>query len=431
MILISCLDQLCRQQTHLLTTTTTTTTTRMSGDSNIGAWIQFAKLTSAAGEMAPFPYIKGVAGCIATILEIIELAGKNNKDLQDLAESIGTTIRIIKETVEAHGDTSAAHFRDLCLEFQKYLENLIAELSTIRCKLKSKRITQFLTTKKVSAAIDGYKQRVSNVKADYLVLVTTDTRLAMSGMRDALIKTTQATETAQLRMTSTVQAQADCIRGEIRSLSNIQRGHTAQICEKLQDMRGYYRGQIRELRMGDIYLGKHMYPSVRYSTREYQDCYGTVECSNTAKIIRVYQHSTHDEGAILKRFDEVVEAFINLKHSSIIQIFGICRSPKFLAIVFHGGTRIPFYDYARDLTAKKILSFCTQLFYDLESVAEYLYRQSMFAYFGDLGGAICLNEHGQVVVTNWIFNFEIIGFFMMQMTKDPLQRRIYAMHMIP
>ena len=45
----------------------------MSGDSNIGAWIQFAKLTAAAGEMAPFPYIKGVAGCIATILEVVEV----------------------------------------------------------------------------------------------------------------------------------------------------------------------------------------------------------------------------------------------------------------------------------------------------------------------------------------------------------------------
>ncbi len=51
----------------------TSTTTRMSGDSNIGAWIQFAKLTAAAGEMAPFPYIKGVAGCIVTILEVVEV----------------------------------------------------------------------------------------------------------------------------------------------------------------------------------------------------------------------------------------------------------------------------------------------------------------------------------------------------------------------
>ncbi len=72
MIFIHCLARLCQQQTYPLTITTTTTT-KMSGDSNIGAWVQFAKLTEAAGEMAPFPYIKGVAGCIVTILEIIEV----------------------------------------------------------------------------------------------------------------------------------------------------------------------------------------------------------------------------------------------------------------------------------------------------------------------------------------------------------------------
>ncbi|KAK0471986.1 hypothetical protein IW261DRAFT_820681 [Armillaria novae-zelandiae] len=322
-----------------------TTITKMSGESNIGAWIQFAKLTSAAGEMTSFPYIKGVAGCIAAILEIVELEGKNNKDLQDLAESIGTTIRIIKETVEAHGDTSAIRFRDLCVEIQRYLESLIGELNTTRRKLKFKSITRFLTTKKVSAVIDGYKQRVNNIKADYLVLVTTDSRLAISGMQDTLITTvTHATETAQSRITSTVKAQADCMRGEIRSLGNIQRDHTAKICEKLQDMTGYYRGHIRELRMGDIYVERLVSPR-HDSTREYQDCYGTVECSNTAKIIRVYQHSTDNEEAIFKQFDEVTEALINLRHPNIAQIFGVCRSPNFLAIVFHGSTQMCFHDY--------------------------------------------------------------------------------------
>ncbi|KAK0458009.1 uncharacterized protein EV420DRAFT_1545927 [Desarmillaria tabescens] len=194
--------------------------------------------------MAPFPYIKGVAGCIATVLEVIELAGKNNEDLQDLAESVGTTIRIIKETVEAHGNTSATRFRDVCVELQAYLEGLVAEINTTRCNSKSKGITRFLKTKKISGVIDGYKQRVNNIKADYLVRVTTDSRLAMSEMQDALSAVTQATETAQSRITSTVVSQAHCIQGEIRSLGDIQKEHAAQICEKLQDLKGYYKGQV-------------------------------------------------------------------------------------------------------------------------------------------------------------------------------------------
>ncbi|KAK0193262.1 hypothetical protein F5146DRAFT_1133929 [Armillaria mellea] len=337
----------------------------MSGDSNIGAWIQFAKLTAAAGEMALFPYIKGVAGCVATILEVIEQAGKNNEDLQDLAESIGTTIQIIKETVEAHSDMSATRFRDIGephipeLLF-RYLESLIGELDTSRRNVKSKRITQFLTTKKVSGVIDGYKQRVNDIRVNYLVLVTTDSRLVMSEMHDGL--------------GATVESQAHSIRSEIHSSGDIQREHVTQIYERLQNPTGYYKGQLF---LGDIYITNPVSPSRGDSALEYQDRYGTVECSSTAKIIRVYQHSPTNEEAILERFNVTADAFINIKHPNIAQIFGICRSLNFPAIVFHGSTQIPFDDYERNLTAKQIIPFYLQLFYDLESVAEYLSRHSI------------------------------------------------------
>ena len=73
-------------------------------------------------------------------------------------------------------------------------------------------------------------------------------------MRDTLSTTvTRATETAQSHITSTVKSQAHCIRGEIRSLGDIQREHAAQICEKLQDMKGYYKGQV------GVVLIKHDY----------------------------------------------------------------------------------------------------------------------------------------------------------------------------
>ncbi|KAK0444180.1 hypothetical protein EV421DRAFT_1903294 [Armillaria borealis] len=393
----------------------------MSGDSNIGAWIQFAKLTVAAGEMAPFPYIKGVAGCIATILEIVELAGKNNEDLQDLAESIGTTIRIIKETVEAHGDTSATHFRDVCVELQKYLESLIAELNTTRRKLKSKRITRFLTTKKVSGVIDGYKQRVNDIKADYLVLVTTDSRLAMSEMQDALSATvTQATETAQSHITSTVKSQAHDIRGEIRSLGDNQREHAVQICEKLQDMKGYYKGQVRELFPGDIYIENLVSPSRPYSALQYQDRYCTVKGSSRAKIIRMYQHSPDKEEAILKTAD----ALINIKHPNIEQVFGICRSPNFPAIIFHGSTQIPYDDYTSNLTAKQIIPFYIQLYYDLESLSEYLSRHVLHCP-GCMADEhnVHLNEHGQIVMMV-AAAYQIGPFFMWSPTEESLPSKI-------
>ncbi|KAK0430830.1 hypothetical protein EV421DRAFT_241038 [Armillaria borealis] len=135
---------------------------------SVDGWIQIAKFTAAAGEMVPFPYIKGAAGCVAMVLETIEKAGKNDEDLQGLAEDIGTTMAIIKETIEVHGITSATHFHDICADFQTYLENLLSELHKTRRNLERKRFHRFLKTRKVADAINGYKQRMNDIKANYV-----------------------------------------------------------------------------------------------------------------------------------------------------------------------------------------------------------------------------------------------------------------------
>ncbi|KAK0457982.1 uncharacterized protein EV420DRAFT_1643336 [Desarmillaria tabescens] len=408
----------------------------MSGDSNIGAWIQFARLTVAAGEMAPFPYIKGVAGCIATILEVIEVRTVNrccmilSGGLVSWQEQRGPS-----GLGREHWNDNTNHqgnllkrmvirvrlvFAGVCVELQAYLECLIAELNTTRHNLKSKSIMRFLKTKKISSVIDGYKQRVNNIKADYLVLVTTDSRLAMSEMQNAV---TQATETAQSCITSTVKSQGHYIRGEIRSLGDIQREHAAQICEKLQDLKGYYKGQVRELFPGDIYIGKLVSPWCD-SSLGYEDRYGTVENSSTAKIIRVYQHSPGNEEAILKRFDNDADTLIRTKHPNIAQVFGICRSPNFPAIVFHGITQIPFRDYERNLTAKQFVPFYIQLFYELESVSEYLSTHYTFLTPGFWAGRghIHLNEHGQVVVVAMVSEWYFTGGFVMRIFDKPGNR---------
>ncbi len=48
----------------------------MTRPSNLETWIHVAKLGVAAGEMAPFPYIKGVFGCAVLVLEAIEVREK-------------------------------------------------------------------------------------------------------------------------------------------------------------------------------------------------------------------------------------------------------------------------------------------------------------------------------------------------------------------
>ncbi|KAK0239404.1 hypothetical protein EDD85DRAFT_949258 [Armillaria nabsnona] len=95
----------------------------MSRYPDIDACIQAARLTAAAGEMAPFPFIKGAAQCVVLVLEMIDRAAKNKSDLQELAESIVNTLVAVRDTVVEHGPTSALHFQNICLEFQTGREN--------------------------------------------------------------------------------------------------------------------------------------------------------------------------------------------------------------------------------------------------------------------------------------------------------------------
>ncbi len=41
--------------------------------SSIDSCLRIAKLTAAAGEFAPFPFIKGAAQCVVVVLEAIEV----------------------------------------------------------------------------------------------------------------------------------------------------------------------------------------------------------------------------------------------------------------------------------------------------------------------------------------------------------------------
>ncbi|KAK0211618.1 hypothetical protein IW262DRAFT_1413384 [Armillaria fumosa] len=324
-------------------------------------WIQIAKFTAAAGEMAPFPYIKGAAGCAAMVLEAIERAGKNDEDLQGLAEDIGTTIAIIKETIEAHGITSAMRFHDICADFQTYLENLLSELNKIQHNLERKRFHRFLKTRKVADTINGFKQRMNDIKANYVVSVMTDARLEMPEMRDVLsTRITDTAEASRLRIISTVNAQSYRIIDEIQSLREIQkevREHTSLIFGNLQNRKGYLKGEIRDLAPGDIYLRETESHDHRYG-------YCTVENSNTAKLIRIYQPRIGNEEDAMKQLDHDIDIFSRPRHPNIAQVFGVCRSPNLPAIIFHGSLRVPVGEYMDSIPAQEFIPFYVKFVQD-------------------------------------------------------------------
>ncbi|KAK0215622.1 hypothetical protein IW262DRAFT_1401291 [Armillaria fumosa] len=206
----------------------------MTRPSNLGTWIDIAKLGVAAGELAPFPYIKGLCGCAVLVLEAIEKAGKNNEDLLDLADSVQKTIEMVKSTVTEHGESSALRFRDVCVELEVYLTDLHFQLNSTQ--RNSRGIKRFLKTRDVSDTINGYQERVRAIKQDFLIRTAIDSRLVISDIKDELRASTDA-------LTSAIETSRRLTMSNIENL-----GADVQTLKE----RGFYKGFIRDVPPGDI-----------------------------------------------------------------------------------------------------------------------------------------------------------------------------------
>ncbi|KAK0443641.1 hypothetical protein EV421DRAFT_1735758 [Armillaria borealis] len=248
--------------------------------SGIDSCLKIAQLTAAAGEMAPFPFIKGAAHCVS--------AAKNRKDLQELAESIVATLVVVRDTVIDHGPTSASCFKDICIKFQTYLNGLLSKLNK---EGKPRGIRRLLKAKKISDDISAYKEQVQTAKEDFLIRTTTMTQLALSDVHDEVIMgfstLTGSVEASERNITSTIKDNIE----EIRTLGARQSENMENLSTKLQGSRqwGLYKGSVWDIIPGDIHIIAPVTRSLtNYRVVRYQDSYCTVENSDTQKVIREY-----------------------------------------------------------------------------------------------------------------------------------------------
>ncbi|PBK71092.1 hypothetical protein ARMSODRAFT_63304 [Armillaria solidipes] len=382
--------------------------------SSIDSCLKIAKLTAAAGGMAPFPFITGAAQCVVVVLETIESAAKNGKDLQESAESTVATLVVVRDTVIAHGPTSASCFKDICLDFQTYLNDLLSKLNK---EGKPSGIRRLLKAKKISEDIGAYRQRVQMAKDNFLIRTTTMTRLVLSDVHDEVTtgfsNLTGSVVASERNITSTIK---DNIQ-EIRTWGARQSEDMQNLSTRLQDSlrRGLYKGSVWDIIPGDIHI---IAPVTRSSTKcrvvRYQDSYCTIENSDTRKVIRKYQTSGDNRENAMKQLDHDLDFFMKQRHPNLPQIFGVCRSPDLPAIIFllHGTTQVPYKHHLVGLSATRFIQFFYELYQDLQSVLEILrmesHRYSLYHVFGlkdnpmstNMGNS-CLETHYAMLITSW------------------------------
>ncbi|KAK0232071.1 hypothetical protein EDD85DRAFT_99561 [Armillaria nabsnona] len=347
----------------------------MPRPSNLGTWIDIAKLGVAAGELAPFPYIKGLCGCAVVVLEAIEKAGKNNEDLLDLADSIGKTIEMVQNTVKEHGESSALHFCNVCEELGRYLTDLTFQLNSTR--RKSRGIKHLLKAKSVSDAIKGYQERVHTIKEDFLIHIAIKSGLLISDIQDELRTNTDVLTSVIETSQKHTDKNTDRICKEIHTWGVSQSQKADELIAVVQALKERDSDKFRDLRRWEIYVKENLAPSHHLnswnSLTMFDEYKAQIENSYEPKLVRIYRShkGCNRDSDVMKQFHTDVDTLTNLEwHPHIAQIYGVCRYPEFPAIVFHGTTRSSIHNYCESLTAIQLLHFHFQLFNDLEALPQ-------------------------------------------------------------
>ncbi|KAJ6607831.1 hypothetical protein B0H10DRAFT_538833 [Mycena sp. CBHHK59/15] len=95
-------------------------------------FILTAKTITAAAELLPFPYVKGVFGAVVPILEAVQKVAKNQDDFKDLCASIVEIVTMLQEDISRHGDVAASRLKQLCEKLQSLLHAFSRDLGKYR-----------------------------------------------------------------------------------------------------------------------------------------------------------------------------------------------------------------------------------------------------------------------------------------------------------
>ncbi|KAJ7635318.1 hypothetical protein FB45DRAFT_483618 [Roridomyces roridus] len=149
------------------------TTSLDSGSDWIGGLLRLAKGMEAAGEFAPFPYIKGACGVVVSVIEVVQEVKRNREDLQELCEGIGRILNILQNEMGNHSG-GVDKFKDLCEGFERCLREILKSVKILAKKPQgfrghAKEIFHLDSTK---AQIAGHQRKIEEFRKDFLLRIS-------------------------------------------------------------------------------------------------------------------------------------------------------------------------------------------------------------------------------------------------------------------
>ncbi|KAJ7336866.1 hypothetical protein DFH08DRAFT_964824 [Mycena albidolilacea] len=140
------------------------------------------KTIAAGAEFVPVPYIRAAFGTVVILLETVDKMKKNRDDLLDLCESLVEIVRLLQAEISAHGQVAGVRFMGLCEDFTSFVHMLHTQLEMVlrnRGGLRG-RFKEFLGATTVADQIVRYRNRVNELRSNFLLIAAIDTNLTVA-----------------------------------------------------------------------------------------------------------------------------------------------------------------------------------------------------------------------------------------------------------
>ncbi|TFK33114.1 hypothetical protein BDQ12DRAFT_728078 [Crucibulum laeve] len=155
--------------------------------------ITFGKALQAAGDLAPFPYIKGAAGTLVALLEPLQQMYKNRNDYKRLTESIVTILKHLEEDVRKNPAAALASepFKEQCKEVESFLHAIANDLQTRFSPSNMNRFKEMWSSSSLRDLITQYQRDVDKMCINLILRNTNHMRIHLEVNDKAPIHSTE------------------------------------------------------------------------------------------------------------------------------------------------------------------------------------------------------------------------------------------------
>ncbi|KIJ36882.1 hypothetical protein M422DRAFT_260743 [Sphaerobolus stellatus SS14] len=281
---------------------------KQSNSGSDGEWISHAmkaaKLTADAAKMIPVagPFIEGGANIFCDILEPLKQMKDNKEDFRELIQTLTTFLETLQQAVSMVPQSQPSQgFKKICSDFKCLMGLLLKDHTRFVAASQSRPMHHYLRSGQIKGAISNYQKDVNVLKERLTAYCLVSTHLQVQLLVGGVTSTGASPGRAVDEDVSVFEDFHEFKRGDIK-----------------------FQGEIKHNR---IRSSRHAVPAHPFKEHHASALvYGTYHRTT----VRVFEGEESKE-----HLKALLRYLAPLRHHSIAQIMGFCKSQFMPAVIFH------------------------------------------------------------------------------------------------